>query len=142
MGLEDELFNLKFTSKQLMRSAKKCEKEEKTERGKVKKAIEKGNHEGAKIYATNAIRKKNESLNYMRLSSKVDAVSARLEQAIRTGQITKSMGSVAKTMGKTLGSMNLEKVRDSACSFFIFSPSSTPSLPPLSLPFFQLGVGN
>mmetsp|Transcript_12005 Transcript_12005/g.32543 ORF Transcript_12005/g.32543 Transcript_12005/m.32543 type:complete len:136 (-) Transcript_12005:589-996(-) len=46
----------------------------------------------------------------MRLSSKVDAVSARLEQAIRTGQITKSMGSVAKTMGKTLGSMNLEKI--------------------------------
>lgn len=74
-------------------------------------AIEKGNNEGAKIYATNAIRKKNESLNYMRLSSKVDAVSARLEQAIRTGQITKSMGAVAKTMGKTLGSMNLEKVR-------------------------------
>lgn len=34
---------------------------------KVKKAIEKGNMEGAKIYAQNAIRKKNEQLNYLKL---------------------------------------------------------------------------
>lgn len=40
--LMDQIFNLKFTSKQLVRAAKKCEKEEKDEKLKIKKAIEKG----------------------------------------------------------------------------------------------------
>jgi hypothetical protein len=63
-----QIFNLKFTAKQLSRAAIKSEKEEKSERLKIKKAIEKGNMEGAKIYAQNAIRKKNESLNYMKVN--------------------------------------------------------------------------
>lgn len=45
----------------------------------MKKAIEKGNMEGAKIYAQNAIRKKNEALNYLRLASRLDAEVSRLE---------------------------------------------------------------
>ena len=49
--LFEQVFNLKLTAKQLNRSAVKCEKDEKAERLKVKKAIEKGNTEGAKIYA-------------------------------------------------------------------------------------------
>jgi charged multivesicular body protein 1 len=36
--------------------------------------------DGAKIYAQNAIRKKNESLNYLRLGSRLDAVVSRLDQ--------------------------------------------------------------
>jgi hypothetical protein len=39
--------------------------------------------EGARIYAQNAIREKNSSLNFLRLGSRVDAVAARLESAIR-----------------------------------------------------------
>lgn len=45
--------------------------------GKIKKALQQGNVEGAKIYAENAIRKKNESLSYLRMASKVDAVQSR-----------------------------------------------------------------
>lgn len=40
--LLDQIFNLKFTSKQLVRASKKCEGEEKSEKLKIKKAIEKG----------------------------------------------------------------------------------------------------
>ena len=39
-----------------------------------------GNADGAKIYAQNAIRKKNEALNYLRLGSRLDAVVSRLDQ--------------------------------------------------------------
>ena len=42
-------------------------------------AIEKGNIDGAKIYAQNAIRKKTETLNYLRLASRLDAVVSRLD---------------------------------------------------------------
>ena len=40
-------------------------------------AIEQKNYDGARIYAENAIRKKNEALNYLRLSSRIDAVQSR-----------------------------------------------------------------
>merc|ERR1719217_1544101 len=115
-ALEKQLFNLKFTAKQLQRLSKKCEKEEKEEKNKIKKALEKDNHDGARIHAQNAIRNKNNAQNYLRLSSRVDAVSSRLESAIKMQQVTKSMGSVVKGMDKVLGSMNVEaisKVMDS-----------------------------
>ena len=58
LSLEDELVNLRITSKQMSRSALKCEKNEKAALSKLKKAIEQGNMEGAKIYGQNAIREK------------------------------------------------------------------------------------
>ena len=58
--LENTLFNLKFSAKSLVRESKKCEKAEKEEKAKLKKAIQKGNTEGARIYAENAIRNKNQ----------------------------------------------------------------------------------
>jgi hypothetical protein len=64
-------------------SAVKCEKDEKAERLKVKKAIEKGNMEGAKVYAENAIRKKNEALSLMKLASRLDATVSRLDTQVR-----------------------------------------------------------
>ena len=45
----------------------------------VRQALEKGNQDVARIYAENAIRKKSESLNYLRMSGKVDAVASRDE---------------------------------------------------------------
>ena len=78
----DSLFQLKFCSKQLARLSKKAEKEQKTEQNKVKKALEQGNVEVARIHAENAVRKKNESLNYLRMSGKVDAVASRVQSAV------------------------------------------------------------
>ncbi|KAE9453462.1 hypothetical protein C3L33_14680, partial [Rhododendron williamsianum] len=77
--LMNQIMELKFTSKSLQRQSKKCEKEEKAEKLKVKKAIEKGNMDGARIYAENAIRKRSEQMNYLRLASRLDAVVARLD---------------------------------------------------------------
>lgn len=88
----------------------KCSKEEKAEKEKIKKALEKDNHDGARIHAQNAIRQKNNAQNYLRLSSRVDAVSSRLESAIKMQQVTKSMGGVVKNMDKVLASMNVEQI--------------------------------
>mmetsp|Transcript_29828 Transcript_29828/g.84067 ORF Transcript_29828/g.84067 Transcript_29828/m.84067 type:complete len:200 (+) Transcript_29828:320-919(+) len=108
--LLDQIFNLKFTSKQLVRQSAKCEKEERAERLKVKKAIEKGNMEGAKIYAQNAIRKKTEQINYLRLASRLDAVVSRLDTQAKMNMVNKNMAGIVKTLEKTLNSQNLEKV--------------------------------
>merc|ERR1712060_162871 len=79
-SMDNHLFNLKFASKQLQRDSKRCEKEEKAEKTKLKKAIEKGNMEVARIHAENAIR------------------------------MTNSMQGVVKAMDSAMKSMNLEKI--------------------------------
>jgi len=77
---------------------------------KLKKAIEKNNIEGAKIYAQNAIREKNQALNYLKLASRIDAVSQRVQTAVSMGQLTKSMGGVVHGMDAALKSMNVERI--------------------------------
>merc|ERR1719454_886130 len=108
-GLEKQLFNLKFTAKQVTNLSKKCEKEESAEKTKIKKAMEKGNMEGARIHAQNAIRNKTQALNYLRLSARLDSVSSKLESAIKMQQVTKTMGSVVKGMDKAPISKVMEK---------------------------------
>jgi charged multivesicular body protein 1 len=73
-------------------------------------AIEQGNNEGAKIYAQNAIRKKNEALNFLRLASRIDAVASRVQTAVTMKRVTSSMAGVVKGMEKAMESMNLEQV--------------------------------
>ncbi|KYQ93350.1 SNF7 family protein [Tieghemostelium lacteum] len=88
----------------------KSQKNEKTQKDKLKKAIEQGNMDGARIYAQNAIREKNQSLNYLRLASRVDAVASRVETAIRMKSVTGSMASIVKSMEKSMRDMDLEKI--------------------------------
>ena len=90
--MEDELINLKLTSRQLISAQKKCLKNEKKQLSDVKKAIKQGNRAGAAIYAQNAIREKNQAMTYLQLSSRVDAVASRLETGIRTNQVSLSLG--------------------------------------------------
>ncbi|CAH1800273.1 unnamed protein product [Owenia fusiformis] len=110
MSMDKHLFNLKFAAKNLERNSKKCEKEEKTEKTKLKKAIQKGNMEGAKIHAENAIRQKNQALNFRRMSARIDAVAQRVQTAVTMKQVTGSMAGVVKSMEGAMKSMNLEKV--------------------------------
>ncbi|KAI9103222.1 Snf7 family [Phlyctochytrium arcticum] len=108
--MDKHLFNLKFTAKQLQRQAKKSAKDEASEKAKLKKAIQQGNMEGARIYASNAIRKKNESLNLLRLGSRIDGVAARVQTAVTMRKVTQSMAGVVKGMEKAMASMNLEQI--------------------------------
>ncbi|KAI9056509.1 vacuolar assembly protein DID2 [Trametes sanguinea] len=109
-NLEKTLFQLKFTAKSLNRQAKKAQKDENTEKAKLKKALQQGNADGARIYAANAIRKKNESLNLLRLASRVDAVASRVETAVTMRQVSGNLASVVKGMDKAMESMNLERI--------------------------------
>jgi charged multivesicular body protein 1 len=106
VSLEDELINLRLTSKAMVRSSEKCQKNAKAASAKVKKAIQQNNPDGARIYAQDAIREKNQALNCLRLASRIDAVSSRLDTAVRMNQLTISMGGVVKGMSKGLQAMN------------------------------------
>ncbi|KIY49414.1 hypothetical protein FISHEDRAFT_72740 [Fistulina hepatica ATCC 64428] len=108
--MDNTLFQLKFTAKQLSRQAKKAQKDENTEKARLKKALQQGNNEGARIYASNAIRKKSEYLNLLRLSSRIDAVASRVETAVTMRKVTGNMTQVVRGMGKAMESMNLERI--------------------------------
>ncbi|CAK8692075.1 charged multivesicular body protein 1a-like [Clavelina lepadiformis] len=111
-SIDETLFQLRFTCKQLDKMAAKAEKEQQREVNKVKKALTEGpgRYEFAQLYAENSIRKKNESLNYMRLSSRLDGVSSRLKTAQSMKQLTKDMGHVTVALDQAMKNMNLEQV--------------------------------
>jgi charged multivesicular body protein 1 len=109
-GLEQQLFTMKFASKQMARTAKKCEREEHQQLSAVKKAIEKGNADMARIYATNAIRKKNEALNYMRMSARFDAVASQLQSAHMAGMVSNTMAQAVAGLEKALRTENVEQI--------------------------------
>jgi len=109
-AMMNQLFSLRLTSKQLQRESKKSEKAAKDNQLKCKKAMEKQNMDGARIFAESAIREKNQSLNYLRLSNRIDAVGQRLNTAIKMNMITKSMTGVVRGMDIALQSMNIEKI--------------------------------
>ena len=50
-------------------------------------SLQQRNLEGALIYAENAIRKKNEGLNYLRMAARVDAVANRVQTALMTKEV-------------------------------------------------------
>lgn len=50
-------------------------------------AIQQKNLDVARVYAENAIRKKNESLNYLRMAARVDAVSSKVQTALTMKQV-------------------------------------------------------
>ncbi|XP_014729917.1 PREDICTED: charged multivesicular body protein 1a isoform X2 [Sturnus vulgaris] len=102
--------SLQFTAKQLEKLSKKAEKDSKAEQAKVKKALQQKNVECARVYAENAIRKKNEGLNWLRMASRVDAVASKVQTAVTMKGVTKNMAQVTKALDKALSSMDLQKV--------------------------------
>ncbi|XP_050396447.1 charged multivesicular body protein 1a [Patella vulgata] len=115
--MDDSLFQLRFTTKQLERLASKAEKDQKIQQSKVRKALQQKNVEGAKIYAENAIRKKNEGLNFLRMAARIDAVSSKVQTALTMKNVTKDIANVSKALDKAMSSMDLSKVEQIMSKF-------------------------
>lgn len=110
MGIQENVFNLRMVSKQFARLATKAERDAEKEKLKVKQAIEKGNIDGGRIFAQNVIRKKNEALNFLRLSARMDAVAGRLDTAAKMNAVGRNMGMVVKNMDAVLKTMDMDKI--------------------------------
>jgi len=109
--LFEQIFQLNMTSKQLQRESKKAEKNQAKQKAMVTKYLKENKPDFAKQYAENAIRAKNESLNYLKLASRMDAVSARIKSAQTMKKVTIDMASVNKSLSSAMASMNLEQVQ-------------------------------
>jgi charged multivesicular body protein 1 len=78
--LADEIFNLRLTAKRFNRTAIKYAKEASAFKVKVKLAIANGDMDGAEIYASDAISRKQERIAMLRSASRVLGVAGRLEK--------------------------------------------------------------
>jgi charged multivesicular body protein 1 len=83
----DMIFEFKCVAKQMKKESMKAENQEKQAILRVKDAIEKNLADSARIHASDAIRKKNEARRYLVLSSKLDAVYSRLQNAYQTQKV-------------------------------------------------------
>eukprot|EP00397_Hematodinium_sp_SG-2012_P020688 GEMP01021331.1.p1 GENE.GEMP01021331.1~~GEMP01021331.1.p1 ORF type:complete len:213 (+),score=52.16 GEMP01021331.1:86-724(+) len=116
-SLADLAFDMKLRSKELERESKRMEKQESLEKTKVKKAIEKGNKEGAQIFAQNAIRKKTQALNFLKLSARFDAVASRLDDAAKNTELTKGIAKTVPQLERAMQSIPIEKMSENMDEF-------------------------
>ena len=115
--LADTIFEMRLANKQLTKESQRCEKEERQEKEKAKRNLEKGMIDIARIHAENAIRKKGESLNYLRLASKMDAVASRIQSASRTESMTHNFSRVIPQMNRVMKNMKLENISQTMTDF-------------------------
>lgn len=108
--MENLAFQLKFASKNFEKESHRSEKASADAKVKCKKAMEKRNMEGARIYADTAIRQHHQSLQYLKLSSRMEAVAARVDAAVKMRRVTQQMMGVVKGMDKVLGTMDPTKI--------------------------------
>ena len=102
------LHQLKVAAFQLEKQAQSCEEEQRSEEAKIRKALQQKDLDVARIYAENAIRKKNEALNYLRLASRMNGVASTMLKI--NYNCTNEIELAAKDLENALASMDLEKV--------------------------------
>ncbi|KAI9457993.1 vacuolar assembly protein DID2, partial [Lactarius psammicola] len=93
---------LQFTAESLSGQVKKAQKDENAERTRLKKAL-RCNNDDARIYASNAIRKKRKVLNLLRLASRIETVAT-------MRQVAGNMTGLVKGMDKATETTNLERI--------------------------------
>jgi charged multivesicular body protein 1 len=110
VSLDDQIFNLRFQSKQLEKRYEKYEKESKKKKKKIKEYLQKGNKEMAGEYARQSIQAHQSGMTFLKLSSKLDAVRSRMEAAKQSKQMVPMMSKTVQSMDTALKQMDVEKI--------------------------------
>ena len=113
----DTMFEFKMMAKQMQKESKKSEAQSKALIGKVKKCIEKGDYEQAKLAAADAIRQKNMVRRYRVLSSKVQTVAQRLQTAYQNQKLSEQMQNLTQQLLGAGNMMDIVKMTETMSNF-------------------------
>lgn len=108
--MQEVIFKMRFTSKTVGRQAAKSQKQIAIEEKKAKEAMAKNNIEGARIHAENAIRNQSEALSYLKLQSQLEAVAAKLQSQQVRVQVSDSMLAVTANLDQALATMDVTQI--------------------------------
>jgi charged multivesicular body protein 1 len=107
--LSDQIFDIKFSAKQLNRQAAKAEKDYNKARAKIKTALQEGNPDIARVYGETAIRQNAHRLNLMRMAARLDGVASKLQNVLVQKKVSQDMTRVTKALHFTMKGLDLEK---------------------------------
>jgi len=116
-GMQDKVFDLKFTAKSMEQQARHLEKEEQRERQAVAKALKAGKTDMAAVKAQIAIAKHAQSLNLHRLSGVLEIVATQLEINVATSQLSTQIQSLTTSIDEALSVMDVEKIARTMVEF-------------------------
>lgn len=108
---------MKMTSKQVGRLAKKSINMQNMEEKKARDALSKGNIDGARIFAENAIRNKSQSFSYLKLQSQLEAMASKVQSQAMRAEVMKDMSAVTDSLGTALGNMDVVQLAQTMDTF-------------------------
>lgn len=131
-SVDDHLFDLRFTGKQLEREAARCRKNVRAQRALVAKvgrraharpdpdsrlmrlrfrqAIKEGRHEFAEVHAANCIREAQQEQKYSTLAARMDVAASRLKDMIAKQQAVSGVIRLSSTLNSALETKQFETI--------------------------------
>ena len=107
---KDYIINLKVVSRRLERSRRKLERTERESESKLRRAIQKGDIESARMYAADISRSRKWARGYQSLISKIDGLIFKLERADAVQSIASEMAGVAAALKEVNISLRLPEI--------------------------------
>lgn len=86
--LNDVLAQMRMKGKMFHRESQKCLKEKKTFVDKAKKCLQQGNEEGARLFLESANNKDSESMKYLKIANRLEALSAKVGGNFKTQDVS------------------------------------------------------
>lgn len=109
-NMEQSLVRLQMASETMKRKSQQAKKQQRLEDKQAAAAMAAEEHEIAVIHAENAIRCKNLTVTYLRLSARLGAIANKVDTAIEMHQVTNTMCSIVGGLEEALQTMNIQRV--------------------------------
>lgn len=110
IDMNEALMNMKLKSKQFSRESTKSEKEREKNIAKAREQLKKGNEEGAKLFLELATQKKNEALQYMRMSARLDHLAANIKSKSNNVQMVQELDRFTPLLQMQAENMPIEQM--------------------------------
>ena len=94
----DHIVNLRLTVRRLERAQRKLERDESKMQVKMKQSIQRGDIEGARLFATDIVRSRKWELGYQKLVSRINGLIFKLERADSAASMAEEMHGVADAL--------------------------------------------
>ena len=113
--MNEVLINLKMKSKTFQRQSGRCLKEKEKYYKQAKDALKKGNEEGAKMFLELAQTKENENMQYMRMATRLEAISCKLKGQMNNMEMIGSLNELTPILNANAQAMPLETMYKHIC---------------------------
>lgn len=88
--MNEVLAAMRMKAKMFHRESGKCLKEKQAHIAKAKKCLQQGNEEGARLFLESANTKDSESMKYLKIANRLEALSAKVGGNFKTQDVSQS----------------------------------------------------